>query len=54
MVVFVMFQWYKLLDYKENLAIYEMILVLMFHIVVHVFYRCWRLVHTSNRQQCSI
>ena len=46
-----MFQWYKLLYYKKNPAIYEMILVLMFHIVVCVFYRCWRLVHTTSRQQ---
>ena len=42
MVTFVMFQWYKLLYYKENPASYEVLLVLMFHILVHVFYRCWR------------
>ena len=51
LVTFVMFQWYKLLYHKANPAIYEMLLELMFHIVVHVFYQGWRLVHTTNRQQ---
>ena len=37
MVTFLMFQWYKLLHYKENPAIHEMILVFMFHVEVHIF-----------------
>ena len=51
MVTFEMFQF---LDYKENPAIYETILVIMFHIVVHVLCKYCRPVHTTNRQQCYI
>ena len=42
MVIFVMLQLYKLLYYKEKPAIYEIILEIMFHVVVHVFCKCFR------------